>query len=58
MISRPLNLVPSASFVEERLQYVNLEPRRGFGEGGPYGTGRNLHGHSNDTRTLQNRVPE
>jgi len=58
MILEPLDLVSSASLVEECLQHVNLESRKIFGEKSPYGTTHNLHRHSNDTRTLQDCVPE
>ena len=58
MILQRLDLVSSASLVEECLQHVNLEPRKGLGEKGPRRTAHDLHGHSDDTRTLQDCIPE
>jgi len=58
MILESLDLVSSASLVEECLQHVNLESGKGVVRKGPYRTVHNLHCHSNDASTLQDRVPK
>jgi len=58
MILEPLNFVSSSSLIEECLQYINLESRKGVNEKGLFEIAHNLHRHTNDTRTFQDRVPE
>ena len=58
MILEPLNFVSSSSLIEECLQHINLEPGKGVNEKGLFDIVHNLHRHTNDTRTFQDRVPE